>query len=114
MELQSSKNISKKKQIKPKSNWDKIPLNLLLIVADYSCMRAFDVYQFSLICQTWRNFMECENARYLWIKFDKTTGAKSFEQYKACLIRDLQELKKNKSIEFEKYYTKLFNYGSTK
>ena len=75
-------------------------MNLLLTVAEYYCTKAFDVYKLSLVCLTWRKYMECENAQYFWSHFDKTSGARSFTEYKECLIRDLQELKKKKSVEF--------------
>ena len=58
--------------------------------------------------------MECESALYFWQRFKKTEGANSFEEFKKCLIGDLQELKQKRSLEFETLYTKLFNYGSTK
>ena len=58
--------------------------------------------------------MECENAIFFWKRFSKTSGAGSFEEYKNCMIQDLEAVKQKKSLEFESIFTKLFNYGSTK
>ena len=68
-----------------KPSWDRLPLNLLLDVAEYACIVPFDVYELSLVCSIWRQLMDCENAVYFWRRFKKTEQAKNFKQFKACL-----------------------------
>jgi hypothetical protein len=85
IESASRKNLAKDKYLLEKAGWDRLPLNLLLDVSEFCCDEPFEVYRLSLVCLTWRQLMECENAVYFWRRFKKTESALSFGQFKKCL-----------------------------
>ena len=106
--------VKRKKDIPKNCGWSSLPSYLLMTISSYSCESLHQIFWFSHVCSIWRGHIMSEEGYYFWNTYKDGENLANFSELKNFLKKYLVEQQEKMSLEFEKRFTKLFNYGSTK